>query len=364
MIALNEEQIMLRDSAYDWAQECSPVNAFRKLRDSQTGLGYDPEAWHHIAEMGWPGIVVPESQGGLEFGHRSLGLVLEALARTLTASPLLSCAAVANAIVLGDNQSMSEEWLPKLALGEAIGALACDETARHNPERVSCEIKDGYLSGKKLFVHEGNAADVLIVTAKLNGNIELFAIPTTTKGIKRTPLDMSDSRDTAHIEFDSVAIDPTWQLKGGKLLLTTVLNRARIYAAAEMQGLARQAFETTVEYLKVRSQYGQLIGAFQALQHRAAKMFTELELTQSCVDAALDAIDEGDENISEMASVAQMMACETTNLVTNEMIQMHGGVGMTDEHDAGFYLKRARVLEAWLGNAAFHRERFAVLNAF
>lgn len=363
MVALSEEQTMLRDMARDWAFEQSPVTAFRKLRDAGERR-FDPAAWSQMAEMGWTGIIVPEDHGGLDFGHRSLGVVLEELGRTLTASPLLSTAIAASAITLGGSDATQGEWLPRFAEGAATGALAVDEGPRHDPAKVDTSAANGKLSGRKQFVQGGAEADVLIVSAAQDGAVQLFAIPADADGVSREALDMMDSRDSAHVTFNNVAIQPDWRLEGGAQLLETVLDRGRIYLAAEMLGIAQQAFDTTVEYLKVREQFGQPIGAFQALQHRAAEMFREIELTRSCVEAALDSIDEGSEDIAQLASLAKARVCDTLNLVSREMIQMHGGIGMTDAHDAGFYLKRARVTEALLGNAAFHRDRYAALLGF
>jgi len=363
MVALSEEQTMLRDMARDWAFEQSPVSAFRKLRDAGEAR-FDPAAWDQMAEMGWTGIIIPEDHGGLDFGHRSLGVVLEELGRTLTPSPLLSTAIAANAIVLGGSGAAQVEWLPRFAEGAATGALAIDEGPRHEPAKVNASVEDGKLSGRKQFVQDGSGADVLIVSGMENGAVQLFAVPADAEGVSREALNMMDSRDSAHVTFDSVFVQPDWRLQGGAQLLEAVLDRGRIYLAAEMLGIAQQAFDTTVEYLKVREQFGQPIGAFQALQHRAAEMFREIELTRSCIEAALDAIDDGADELSQLASLAKARICETLNLVSREMIQMHGGIGMTDAHDAGFYLKRARVTEAMLGNAAYHRDRYATLLGF
>ncbi len=170
-----------------------------------------------------------------------------------------------------------------------------------------------------------------------------------------------DSRGAADLRFENVEADA---LNGGADVLDQILDRARIGLAAEMLGQASEAFEITSEYLKTRKQFGQVIGGFQALQHRAAKMFTELELTRSCVMAALDALDRDAKDIPALASLAKARAAETLHLVSNELVQMHGGIGMTDAHDAGLYLKRARVAEGLYGGASYHRDRYARLNGF
>ncbi len=362
MAVLSEEQSMLRDAAKSWVQEKSPVTAFRKMRDSGAELGYDAAAWNEMAEMGWAGVIIPEEYGGSNFGYLSLGLVLEELGRTLTASPLLSSGlAAASALILGGSDAQKSEWLPKIAEGPAVGALAIDEGAHHNPAKVEATVSGGKLTGKKSFVLEGMAANVLIVSAKGPDGIGLYVVKADDAGVTRTRLHLADSRGAANIEFKGAAAEP---LSGGADLIDKVLDRARAGVAAEMLGSALQAFETTLDYLKVRVQFGQVIGSFQALQHRAAKMFTDLELSRSAVEAALAAIDADSPDVPELVSLAKAKMGDTFHLVSNEMVQMHGGIGMTDAHDAGFYLKRARAAEAAFGNQAFHRDRYAKIQGY
>jgi len=363
MAVLSEEQSMLRDAAKSWVQEKSPVTAFRKMRDSGAELGYDTAAWNEMAEMGWAGVIIPEEYGGSNFGYLSLGLILEELGRTLTASPLLASGlAAASALILGGSEAQKSTWLPKIAEGAAVGALAIDEGPHHNPARVAAAFKDGKITGKKTFVLEGMAADLLIVSAKgPDGAIGLYLVKADDAGVKRHRLSLADSRGAANIDFEGAAAEP---LSGGAELVDKVLDRARAGVAAEMLGSALQAFETTLDYLKVRVQFGQVIGSFQALQHRAAKMFTDLELSRSAVEAALAAIDADSPDVPELVSLAKAKMGDTFHLVSNEMVQMHGGIGMTDAHDAGFYLKRARAAEAAFGNQAFHRDRYARLQGY
>ena len=362
MAVLSEEQSMLRDAAKSWVQEKSPVTAFRKMRDSGAELGYDAAAWNEMAEMGWAGVIIPEEYGGSNFGYLSLGLVLEELGRTLTASPLLSSGlAAASALILGGSDAQKSEWLPKIAEGTAVGALAIDEGPHHNPEKVAASFSNGKITGKKTFVLEGMAANLLIVSAKGPDGVGLYLVKADDAGVKRTRLALADSRGAANIEFNGAAAEP---LSGGAALIDKVLDRARAGVAAEMLGSALQAFETTLDYLKVRVQFGQVIGSFQALQHRAAKMFTDLELSRSAVEAALAAIDADSPDVPELVSLAKAKMGDTFHLVSNEMVQMHGGIGMTDAHDAGFYLKRARAAEAAFGNQAFHRDRYAKIQGY
>ncbi len=356
MAVLNEEQSMLRDAAKSWVQEKSPVTAFRKMRDSGVELGYDADAWNEMAEMGWAGVIIPEEYGGSDFGYLSMGLILEETGRTLTASPLLASGlAAASALVLGGSDAQKSEWLPKIAGGEVVGALAIDEGAHHAPEKVALKAEksgSGYkLSGSKSFVLEGMAAGLLIVSARTSGKpgdtdgITLFLVAGDAKGVSRKRLHLADSRGAANITFDGVEVGADavlGEVDKGYALLEKTLDRARAGLCAEMLGSAVQAFEVTLDYLKVRVQFGQVIGSFQALQHRAAKMFTDLELARSAVEAALQAIDADTPDVPELVSLAKAKMGDVFHLVSNEMVQMHGGIGMTDAHDAGFYMKRAR----------------------
>lgn len=362
MAVLTEEQSMLRDAAKSWVQEKSPVTAFRKMRDSGVEIGYDVAAWNEMAEMGWAGVIIPEEYGGSNFGYLSLGLVLEELGRTLTASPLIASGlGAASALILGGSESQKGEWLPKIADGSVVAALAVDEGPHHKPEKVEATVSGGKLTGKKVFVLEGMAANVFVVSAKEGGKIELYLVKADDAGVKRTKLSLADSRGAANVEFNGAAAD---KLTGGAELLEKVLDRARAGIAAEMLGAATQAFEVTLDYLKTRVQFGQVIGSFQALQHRAAKMFTELELARSAVEAALTAIDNDSPDVPELVSLSKAKMGDTFHLISNEMVQMHGGIGMTDAHDAGFYLKRARAAEAAFGNQAFHRDRYAKIQGY
>ncbi len=378
MAVLTEEQSLLRDAARTWTQEKSPVSAFRKMRDAGQPLGFDPAAFAEMAQMGWAGVIIPEPYGGSDFGYLGLGLILEETGRTLTASPLLASAlAAASAIVLAGTEAQKQTFLPRIAAGELIGALAVDEGPHHAPAKVALSARRSgtgwVLKGKKSFVLEGMAAGLLVVSARTagpeadEGGISLFLVPADAKGLGRQGLKLADSRGAANLTFDAVEVgaDALLGVEGeGYALLEKVLDRARAGLAAEMLGSALQAFETTLDYLKTRVQFGQVIGSFQALQHRAAKMFTDLELSRSCVEAALAAIDADAPDTPELVSLAKAKTGDTLHLVSNEMVQMHGGIGMTDAHDAGLYLKRARAQEATFGGQAWHRDRYARLQGF
>ena len=322
MAVLTEEQSMLRDAAKTWTQEKSPVSAFRKMRDSGAPLGYDPAAFNEMAEMGWTGVIIPEEYGGSDFGYLSLGLVLEELGRTLTASPLLATAlASASALILGGTAAQKEAWLPKIAAGEAVGTLAIEEGPHHAPEKAALAATKsgaGYsLSGKKTFVLEGMAANVFVVSARTSGKagdkdgVTLFLVPADAKGVSRKALKLADSRGAANVTFDGAEGQLLGEEGKGWPLLEKTLDRARAGLAAEMLGSAIQAFETTLDYLKTRVQFGQVIGSFQALQHRAAKMFTDLELARSCVEAALAAIDNDSTDVPELVSLAKAKVGDT-----------------------------------------------------
>jgi len=355
MAVLTDEQTMLRDMAREWVDNEAPVAAFRRLRDTGAREGYDAAVWREIAQMGWAGIVVPDAYGGSAFGYLSLGLVLEQMGRTLVASPLASTAVAATAIAEGGSDAAKRQWLPKIASGEVVATLAIDEGPRHD-RRYETTVVDGKLTGTKAFVAEGDSAGLFVVAAA-DG---LYLVDGAAGGVMRSPRRMVDSRSHADVRFDAC---PAERL-GDAALTDRICDLAAAATAAEMLGLATQAFDTTNTYLKQRVQFGQPLSTFQALQHRMAKMFTELELMRSAVEAALEAIDAGRSDVAEAASLAKALAGDTLHLVSREMIQLHGGIGMTDEHDAGLYLKRAQVLETLWGNAAWHRERFARVNGY
>ncbi|PVM79498.1 acyl-CoA dehydrogenase family protein [Caulobacter radicis] len=377
MAVLTEEQTMLRDAAKAWSQESAPVSALRRLRNAGSRQTFDPAAWSEMGQMGWAGVVVPEAYEGSGFGYLGLGLILEETGKTLAASPLLSTALIAaSALELGGSDAQKAAWLPRIATGEAVATLAVDEAAHHNPARIALTATtsgDGWaLNGTKTFVLDGEAADLLIVAARTGGKsgdtdgVTLFLVPGDAPGVVRTHLSLADSRGAAQIAFDGVEVGVEavlGEVGKGWAILEPVLDRAYAGLAAEMLGTASAAFEITLDYLKTRTQFGQVIGTFQALQHRAAKWFTDLETTRSCVEAALEALDAG-ADARALSSLAKAKASEVLHLASNEMVQMHGGIGMTDEHDSGLYMKRARVAEALFGGSSFHRDRYARLMGF
>ena len=378
MAALTEEQSMIRDQAKSWTTEQYPVSKFREMRDSGIETGYYPATWSAMVDMGWTGIIVPEAYGGLDLGYLTFGVVLEELGRQLTASPLFASAMVgASAVILGGNETQKQALLPKVVDGSEILTLAVDESPRHGPENTGLaaeKIANGFkLSGNKTFVPEGMSATTLIVAARTSGiageakGISLFLVPVSEKGISRQPMRTMDSRGYAQFCFEGVEVKESallGSLDEGYGLLESVLDRARAGIGAEMLGTGAQAFDMTLEYLKTRKQFGKVIGSFQALGQRAAGLFSTMELARSCAEAALQAIDAGDANVAELASLSKARVGDFLHNMSNQLIQIHGGIGMTDEFDAGFYLKRARVLETLYGNQAYHRDRYARILGF
>jgi alkylation response protein AidB-like acyl-CoA dehydrogenase len=375
MAALTEEQTLIQAQAKSWASEESPVSKFREMRDSGNELGFDKATWASISELGWAGILVPEEHGGVDMGHLTFGVVLEELGRQLTASPLLASGLIGvDALRLAGSESQQTRWLPALAEGRSILTLAVDEGPRHAPTRTALAATangTGFaLSGTKVHVLEGMAADVFIAAARTSGQpgdeagLTLFLVDGQAAGLERTRLSLADSRGYANLHFNDVQVgqdDVLGAIDGGLPLLDRILDRARAGLAAEMLGVAAQAFDMTLDYLKNRVQFGQVIGSFQALGHRAADLFTEMELARSCMEAALQAIDAEADDIAELCSLSKAKVGDFLHHMSNELIQIHGGIGMTDEFDAGLYLKRARALEFTYGNQSFHRDRYATL---
>jgi alkylation response protein AidB-like acyl-CoA dehydrogenase len=357
MAVLNEEQVMLRDMAREWGDNEAPVSAYRRMRDAAPPEGYDTDLWRAQADMGWAGVIVPEAHGGAGMGYLSLGLVLEQMGRNLTASPLAATAAATGALLLGGSEAQQAEWLPRIASGEAVATLAVDEGPHFAPERIATSVSNDRISGTKAFVAEGDSAGLFVVAAT-----DGLYLVSGAKRVTRSPRRMVDARSHAEIRFDDAPAERLGD--GGNGLLAAVCDRAAALTAAEMLGMATSAFEQINDYLKQRSQFGQTLDNFQALQHRMAKMLTEIELMRSAVEGALEAIDARRSDVDQAVSLAKALAGDTLHLVSREMVQLYGGVGMTDEYDAGFYLKRARILENMWGNAAWHRGRFARLNGY
>ena len=377
-LILNEEEQFLRDTAKNFAEERSPITHFRSLRDNNDPILWDKDLWSEMSKLGWPGIMIPEKYGGSNFGISGICVVLQECAKTLTPSPLFATGVLgAFSIKTYGTDEQKEKYLPSIASGDLTVSLAIDESSHHNPYETELSAKKNnnnyLLSGKKVFVIDGASSDLLIVLARTSGNkgdstgLTLFLIDSTQAGIDKVKLEMADSRNYANITFENVDV-PSENILGdpeaGGEAIDNILDIGRIAISAEMLGNSEAAFETTLDYLKQRKQFGVLIGSFQALQHRAAEMFCEIELTKSSVMAAMRAADEGSNELQRLSSLAKTVAGETLHLVSNEAIQMHGGIGVTDEYDVGFFLKRARVAEQIFGSSKFHTERYANLSGF
>ena len=377
-LVLNEEQRLLKDTAKEFLTSSAPVEALRKLRDEKSELGYDQALWKQLVELGWASMILPEDYDGLDFGYMGLGAVIEETGRTLTASPLFSTVVLgASALMLGASDEQKRNLLPAVAAGDKTLALAIDETSHHNPANIALKAEakgDNFvLNGTKVSVIDGHSADQIIVAARTSGKpgdtagISLFILDGDATGLTRTRRWMADSRAVAELTFDNVEVAKT-QLLGevdqGWNILDPVLDRGRVCLAAEMLGGLQECFERTVAYLKEREQFGVKIGSFQALKHRAAHMFTEIELAKSVVLDAFTAIDEKRADVGQMASFAKATLNDLYYLVSNEAVQLHGGIGVTDELEIGFFLKRSRMTIALLGDSGFHRDRYATLSGY
>nr|AII72246.1 acyl-CoA dehydrogenase [Pseudomonas putida]AMD77856.1 Acyl-CoA dehydrogenase [Pseudomonas putida] len=375
----SDEQRLLADSARDFLAACAPVGAQRKLRDQGSVQGFDGQLWQDAVNLGWSAIPFPESLGGLEFGCMGLGPVFEAIGENLSATPLLSSVVLGGSLLhLAGNAGQQQRWLPGLIAGGLRVALAVDERARHNPHSINLTAVadgDGYrLDGDKYWLVDGNGADAFIVAARTSGNatdeqgISLFLLPADTPGLSCTALPLIDSRNSARLQLHQVRVSRDALLGEagqGRAVLDAVLDRGRACLAAELLGIAEHLFRTTLDYLKTRVQFDTPIGAFQALQHRAAWLHVDLALTRSAVMAALSALDEDSLDAAQrgrLVSLAKWKAGDTAIKVANEAVQMHGGIGVTDELDVGLYLKRVRVAQACLGDRDFHCERYTALD--
>lgn len=371
-LILTEEQAMLKDAADGFLAEHAPIAHLRRLRDERDPDGVSRDLWRAFGEMGFAGVILSEDHGGAGLGAVEAGVIAESLGRTLTPSPFLG-SAVLSAKVLTDGGSDAQQtaWLPRLAAGEAIVALAVDEGSKHAPSRIAADaVRSGNgfrLNGAKAMVLDGHVADALIVAARTEGGLTLFLVDPSASGVAVERTLMVDGHNAARVALSDVVVDAdavVGAVDGGEALLEGALNLGRACAAAALTGAGDQAFQITLDYLRTRKQFGKLIGEFQALQHRAAHLFTEIELARAATLGALQALDAGREDAALAVSVAKAKAGRVAELAVQEAVQMHGGVGMTDEFDVGLYMKRVRVLNEWLGDAGFHGERLARAGGF
>jgi alkylation response protein AidB-like acyl-CoA dehydrogenase len=368
-LVTTEEEVMLADAARGFLDDAAPVSHLRGLRDA--GQTHDAVLWKSMAEMGWAGILVPEGAGGSDMGHAAAGVLAGEMGKTLVSSPFLTTAVIAATALRQVSDTRATDALRQIAAGDITYALAVDETGKFNPDATQLEARregNGFrLSGEKRFVVDGGHADRMLVLARTKDGLTLFDLPTDRAGIIRDSKAMIDNRDAALVGFDNVEAtgdDVLGQVDDAMSVLKPALEAGQAALAAEMAGLAGGAFGMTVEYLKERKQFGIPIGAFQALQHRAAHLWCECEVTASAILNAGRALDEDPENATLAVSLAKARATETAQLAVQEGVQMHGGIGMTDAFDMGFYMKRARVATEWLGDYGYHANIIAQARGF
>ena len=377
-LVLNEEQSMLRDSARGLIGDKAPVAHLRKLRDTKDTVGFSRELWKTFAEMGFSGLLVPEEFGGSALGCVEAGVVMEEIGRTLMPSPFLSTAVLAaSALTRGGSDAQKAAYLPKISDGSLLAALAVDEGAKHRPLQTKLQaVRSGNgfkLSGAKAFVVDGHTADLLIVAARTGGaagernGLTLFLVDPKTKGLAMERTAMVDSHNATRIEFSNVEVNADsvlGEVDQGHQLLEGVLNIGRGAVASEMVGLSEEVFSRTVTYLKERKQFGKLIGEFQALQHRAAELYIDIEITRAAVLKALQTLDGDFDKASAAVAVAKARAGTTATRAVQEGVQMHGGMGMTDQFDIGFFMKRARVCQELFGDSNYHADQLARMKSY
>ncbi|KRR20626.1 acyl-CoA dehydrogenase [Bradyrhizobium lablabi] len=377
-LVLTEEQSMLRDSARGLISDKAPVSHLRQLRDNKDATGFSRDLWKAFAEMGFSGLLVPENLGGSGLGHVEAGVVMEEIGRTLMPSPFLSTAVLAaSALSRGGSEAQKSAYLPDIADGSLLAALAVDEGTKHRPLQINLQaVRSGNgfkLSGAKALVVDGHTADLLIVAARTGGaagernGLTLFLVDPKAKGIAIERTVMVDAHNAARIEFSNVEVDADHvlgEVDQGGMLLDGVLNIGRGAVASEMVGLSEEVFGRTVTYLKERKQFGKLIGEFQALQHRAAQLYVDIEITRSAVLKALQTLDGDFDHAGAAVAVAKARAGTTATLAVQEGVQMHGGMGMTDQFDIGFFMKRARVCQELFGDSNYHADQLARMKSY
>lgn len=373
-----EDQAMLADTAAGFmAEEGNTSKQLRHWRDRNCKDGFGHGLWKQFAELGFTGMLLDEDDGGLGMGHVEAGIVLEEIGRNLTPSPFLTSSVLAATALKHGGAAIKDRYLPGLIEGDSVFAVAIDETAKHRPGRITCRAEksgNGFrLTGSKSFVIQGASADMLVVAARTSGadededGITLFAVPKDAANMNHDPVRLVDSSMATHTKFDGVELDGDaviGEVDGGREVLNAMLAAGRIGAAAEGVGVARGAMDMTIDYLKQRKQFGKLIGEFQALQHRASHLYSEVEIARAVTIKAQQLLDEGAESAELMTSVAKAKVAKAAGLAVKEGVQMHGGIGMTDEYDIGLYMKRDRALQEFLGDAYFHANRVAQLSGY
>ncbi len=369
---LDEQRRMLRDSAQSFLGERAPVSHLRALRDANDANGHSPALWRAFGEQGYSATLVPEAYGGLGLGVAEAGLIAEQMGHTLAPTPWFSTGVLSAWLLkTAGSAAQQQAWLPRIAAAEAIVALAIDEQSRHKPDALTTRAvhDDGgwRIDGQKLLVLDGHVADAWIVAARSDDATVLLLVPQGTAGVGVERTVMVDAHNAARLRFDAARIGPDALIgtpERGAAVLAGVLDVGRAVASSELLGLADEVFERTVEYLKQRKQFERTIGEFQALQHRAAELFCDLELTRAIVRQAQQLLDDGAADAPLRVAQAKARACLTANRAVQEGVQMHGGIGMTDDLDIGLFMKRARVLQELFGDAAFQTDRAALLSGY
>ena len=355
-----EEQVMIRDMAAGFLEEKAPVSALRAVRDEGAALGYDKGLMGEMAGMGWFGMLIGEEAGGVDMGAMAAGLVAEEMGRRLTASPFLSSGVLAAAALRAAGET---DWAAKLASGEAVVAFAADEYGKHEAGPITTRAEasgNGFvLNGAKRFVSDAVGSDRVIVPAMTDEGLGLFLVDPAQEGVTTRAFATVDSRNAADLTFEGVQLDGAARIasgEGAEAAMASALRTGRSVAAAELCGVAKEAAERTLAYLKERKQFGITIASFQALQHRAADLYTQIQTTEAVIAAALAAIDAGDADAERLSRVAKAKANKTASLAVREAVQMHGGIGMTDALDIGLFMKKARAAIEYLGDSACHAD--------
>ena len=363
--AFSEEQEELRKSVRRFLEDKSSETEVRRLMETEEG--YDKAVWDQMAnQLGLQGLHIPEEYGGSGFSYVELVVVLEEMGRALLAAPYFSTVALAaNALLSTDDDAAKKELLPGIASGETIATLAITEdNGRWDLDAIELEATksgDGYsLTGHKMFVLDGHTANLIIVAAKAGGGVSLFAVDGDASGLTRTPLaTMDQTRKQARLEFANTPARLIGTEGGAEAALTKTLDLAAVALAAEQVGGAQKCLEMSVEYAKVRVQFGRPIGSFQAIKHKCADMLLEVESAKSAAYYAGWAAADDTDELGQVACLAKAYCSEAYFHAAAENIQIHGGIGFTWEHPAHLYFKRAKSSELLLGDPAYHREMLA-----
>lgn len=371
-LVLNDDETMLRETAEGFFRDKAPVSAWRGLRDKRNKDGFSRELWAEMADMGFSGVLISQEHGGVDMGFMAAGIIAEQMGRNLSASPFFSTSVLAASVLRHATQDQAGFWLPQMVAGQTIMALALDEGVKHDPDHISTRAEisgNGFrLNGSKSMVVDGHVADQIIVAAALEDDrIGFFMVDPKTEGVSVERVIMVDNRNAARLDLNNVALTADALIGSedvGAEIMNSVINAGRACLSAELLGAGSQAFHLTLDYMKERKQFGRSIGEFQALQHRAAHLYSEIEIARSCVLAALTALDTHDPQAAFYCAMTKAKLGDVAKLAGLEGIQIHGGVGMTDEYDIGLYLKRIRVLQEVFGDGNYHLDKIATAQKY